>query len=158
MIEYCTDPVGFSQNVFTVHEYEDSINIAIFSYISVTAFDEITVNFTTFNESATEGKLDVNSAQTISLKLHCYIYHLNVGEDYLGLTLQIPIIGNHSTVATISIPISNDYLAEGLEIFSGMLEVVSQTQNLSFVSIIHIEIIDDEGKKGRHCNSFYGKI
>ena len=40
----------------------------------------------------------------------------------------------------------NDHLAEGLETFGGMLEVVSQEQNLSFASIIHIEIVDDEGK------------
>lgn len=59
--------------------------------------------------------------------------------------MQIPITSNQST-AVISIPIVNDNVAEGLETFGGMLEVVSQTQNLSFVSIIHIEIIDNEGK------------
>ena len=73
-----------------------------------------------------------------------YVVMMNTGEDYLELVMQIPIIGNQST-ALISIPIVNDNLAEGLETFGGMLEVVSQSQNLSFISIIHIEIIDDEG-------------
>jgi hypothetical protein len=42
--------------VYSVHEDEDSINITVFSYISVTTSDEIMVNFTTFSESAIEGK------------------------------------------------------------------------------------------------------
>ena len=59
--------------------------------------------------------------------------------------MRIPIIGNQSTTQ-ISIPIVNDNLAEGLEALGGMLQVVSQSQNLSFIAIIHIEIIYDEGK------------
>ena len=70
---------------------------------------------------------------------------MHTGEDYLALSLQIPVTGNQST-AVLSIRIVDDHLAEGLETFGGMLEVVSQEQNLSFVSIIHIEIVDDEGK------------
>ena len=70
---------------------------------------------------------------------------MHTGEDYLTLSLQIPVTGNQST-AMLSIMIVDDHLAEGLETFGGMLEVVSQEQNLSFVSIIHIEILDDEGK------------
>jgi hypothetical protein len=70
---------------------------------------------------------------------------LYIGEDYSALSLQIPVTGNQST-AVLSIPIVNDHLAEGLETFGGMLEVVSQVQNLSFVSIIHVEIVDNEGK------------
>lgn len=60
--------------------------------------------------------------------------------------LQIPITGNQST-AEISIPIIDDNLAEGLETIGGALEVVSHSQNLSFVSMIHIEIVDNEGKQ-----------
>ena len=71
--------------------------------------------------------------------------HTLSGEDYLALSMQISVTGNQSA-AVLSIPIVSDHLAEGLEIFGGMLEVVSQEQNLSFVSIIHIEIVDDEGK------------
>ena len=70
---------------------------------------------------------------------------MHTGEDYLALSLQIPVTGNQST-AVLSIRIVDDHLAEGLETFGGMLEVVSQEQNLSFVSTIHIEIVDDEGK------------
>ena len=69
-----------------------------------------------------------------------------IGEDYDDRSMQISIIGNQST-AIVSIPVTDDRLAEGLETFSGKLEVVSQSQNLSSVSIIRIEIIDDEGIK-----------
>lgn len=44
--------------MYTAHEDEDFINITIFSYISVTNSDDIMAHFTTFNESATEGKLE----------------------------------------------------------------------------------------------------
>ena len=44
--------------MYTTHEDEDSINITVFSYISVTTSDDIMANFTTFNESAMEGKLE----------------------------------------------------------------------------------------------------
>ena len=44
--------------MYTTHEDEDSINITVFSYISVTTSDDIMANFTTFSESATEGKLE----------------------------------------------------------------------------------------------------
>ena len=143
--------------MYTVHEDEDFINITVFSYISVTTFDEIMVNFTTFGESAIEGKLRPSISILIPIEsttklfdtipipyYHASTSKFNTGEDYLELALQIPITGNQST-AVISIPIMNDYLAEGLETFGGMLEVMSQSQNLSFVSIIHIEIIDNEG-------------
>ena len=68
-----------------------------------------------------------------------------IGSDYKEISEQISLIGNQST-ATVSIPITNDHLAEGLETFSGLLEVESQTLNLSSVSMIQIEIIDDESK------------
>lgn len=44
----------------------------------------------------------------------------------------------------MSIPIIDDDLAEGVELFGGMLQVLSPQSNAS--SIITIEIIDDEGK------------
>ena len=68
-----------------------------------------------------------------------------VGSDYKDISEQISLIGNQST-ASVSIPITNDHLAEGLETFSGLLEVASQSLNFSSVSTIQIEIIDDEGK------------
>ena len=48
-------PVAFSQSVYTVHESQARINISIFSYIFVAPFDDLMVNFTTFDENATEG-------------------------------------------------------------------------------------------------------
>ena len=52
------------------------------------------------------------------------------------------ISGNDTTV--ISVPVINDDVAEGLELFGGRLEIISPTNN-STASIISIEIIDDEG-------------
>ena len=66
------------------------------------------------------------------------------GKDYEQISIQLSLVGNQST-AVINIPIINDDLAEGLEIIGGMLQVVSPPSSLSSVSIIHIEIIDDEG-------------
>ena len=66
------------------------------------------------------------------------------GIDYEAVSMPIDLTGNQST-AVISIPILDDILAEGYEIIGGRLEVVSQSLNLSFTSIIKIEIIDDEG-------------
>jgi hypothetical protein len=58
------------------------------------------------------------------------------------LSKVISITGNDTTV--ISIPIINDDLAEGLEIFGGRLEIITPP-NSSTASNISIEIIDDEG-------------
>ena len=66
------------------------------------------------------------------------------GKDYEQISTQLSLAGNLST-AVINIPIINDDLAEGLEIIGGMLQVVSPPSSLSSVSIIRIEIIDDEG-------------
>ena len=66
------------------------------------------------------------------------------GKDYEQISTQLSLAGNLST-AVINIPIINDDLAEGLEIIDGMLQVISPPSSLSSVSIIHIEIIDDEG-------------
>ena len=80
-----------------------------------------------------------------------YSYGMNVslytisGIDYEAVSMPVDLTGNQST-AVISIPILDDILAEGYEIIGGRLEVVSQSLNLSFTSIIKIEIIDDEGK------------
>ena len=64
------------------------------------------------------------------------------GEDYAQISQQISIAGNQTTV--ISIQIIDDDLAEGVELFGGMLQVLSPESNAS--STITIEIIDDEGK------------
>ena len=52
-----TDLVGFSQNLYTVQERNNdmAIILKIFSYISITSFDDITVNFTTISGAAIEG-------------------------------------------------------------------------------------------------------
>ena len=50
-----TGPVGFSQSVYTVHENQRVINIPIFSYIFISRFDDVMVNFTTYSENAMEG-------------------------------------------------------------------------------------------------------
>ena len=68
------------------------------------------------------------------------------GEDYEYTSREVSLIGNQS-IAVVSIPIINDDLAEGAETFGGVLEVTSQSLNLSSVSTIQIEIIDDEGKQ-----------
>lgn len=81
----------------------------------------------------------IQSKQKMLLSFLC------TGSDYKDISEQISLIGNQST-ATISISITNDDLAEGLEMFGGLLEVASQTLNLSSVSTVRIEIIDDEGK------------
>ena len=74
----------------------------------------------------------------------CFLYTLASGADYEGISMSVDLTGNQST-AVISIPILDDTLAEGYETFSGKLQVESQSLNLSFVSIIYIEIIDNEG-------------
>lgn len=66
------------------------------------------------------------------------------GEDYEEISLPISFSDNQSTVL-ISIPILDDMLAEGLETVGGILEVVSQSLNVSSVSRIEIQILDNEG-------------
>ena len=62
----------------------------------------------------------------------------------MAVSMPVDLTGNQSK-AVISIFIVDDTLAEGYETFGGKLEVMSQSLNLSFVSNITIEIIDNEG-------------
>ena len=71
---------------------------------------------------------------------------VNSGEDYEYTSREVSLVGNQS-IAIVNIPIINDDLAEGAETFGGVLEVTSQSLNLSSVSTIQIEIIDNEGKQ-----------
>lgn len=66
------------------------------------------------------------------------------GEDYTHISEQFSISGNQTNVS-ISIPILNDDLAEGLETIGGRLEIINPPNNSSESTIITIEIIDDEG-------------
>ena len=66
------------------------------------------------------------------------------GEDYTHTSEQFSIAGNQTNVS-ISIPIMNDDLAEGLETIGGRLEIINPPNNSSESTIITIEIIDDEG-------------
>ena len=70
-------PVAFSQSVYTVHESQARLNISIFSYIFVALFDDLMVNFTTFDENATKGTLSHTS----------YLVHDNISVRYMcGMT------------------------------------------------------------------------
>ena len=75
------------------------------------------------------------------------IYHYSFikGKDYEEVSKLISIAGTHNqTNVSISIPITNDDLAEGSETIGGRLEIISPPDNSSEYTIT-IEIIDDEG-------------
>ena len=59
--------------------------------------------------------------------------------------MQISLVGNQS-FANVKIPIIDDELAEGAEGFGAELVVESTSRNMSSVSTIIIEIIDDDSK------------
>ena len=86
-------------------------------------------------------EMQQNVRSSLKLRLLPYLIAVMfVDKDYRGVaenSLQIV------DFTTISIPIVDDDLAEGVETFFGELVVRSSTQNFSV--IIAIEILDDEG-------------
>ena len=137
---YDTGLAGFIQDIYTAREDESFIGISIFS---INSSLDVVVNFTTVDHTALEG-IDEIEYFKICTSLAKILLLLIEGKDYEQISIQLSLAGNQST-AVINIPIINDDLAEGLEIIGGMLQVVSPSSSLSSVSIIHIEIIDDEG-------------
>ena len=54
-----TDSVGFIQNVYTIRESDDHINISVFSYIYVSSLDDLIVTFSTFHDTALGGNASI---------------------------------------------------------------------------------------------------